>query len=108
MQQRQADSGVKKRGGRPQGRGTGPGEAMEGGRRWRFCTSHWGEVLTLRGLRASAMSQLQLEGGQRDNQRLERCQTHLPIIRDGILLILVVGTGGGQRRTCQRLVWPGS
>ena len=39
------------------------------------------------------MSQLQLEGGQRDNQRLERCQTHIPIIRDGILLILVVGRG---------------
>ena len=37
------------------------------------------------------MSQLQLEGGQRDNQRLERCQTHIPIIRDGILLILVGG-----------------
>ena len=32
-----------------QGRGPGPGEVMEGGRRWRFCTSHWGEVQTLRG-----------------------------------------------------------
>ena len=48
------------------GRGTGPGEAMEGGRCCRLCTSHWGEVLTLRGLRASEMGQLQLGGGQRD------------------------------------------